>query len=131
MVNRFRTCIELFLAIWFVMGNIWLFDYRFGSSHRAPKLHLLCIFLLLWNAIAYSFPFLLFLFLCCCVPLISSLLGYNMNMGSVNRGASDEQLAGLRCWRYKEDHAFCQSQVGSDLELGNFQLQTKNQVTDR
>ncbi|KAL8122229.1 E3 ubiquitin-protein ligase At4g11680-like [Apium graveolens] len=118
MVNRFRTCIELFLAIWFVMGNIWLFDYRFGSSHRAPKLHLLCIFLLVWNAIAYSFPFLLFLFLCCFVPLISNLLGYNMNMGSINRGASDEQLARLSCWKYK-DHVH-QTEVGSDLELGNF-----------
>lgn len=129
MVYRFRTCIELFLAIWFVMGNIWLFDYRFGSSHRAPKLHLLCIFLLVWNAIAYSFPFLLFLFLCCFVPLISNLLGYNMNMGSVNRGASDEQLARLSCWKYKEDRAY-QTEAGSDLELGNFQLQDENQVID-
>lgn len=126
MVNRFRTCIELFLAIWFVMGNIWLFDYRFGSSHRAPKLHRLCIFLLVWNAIAYSFPFLLFLFLCCFVPLISNLLGYNMNMGSVNRGASDEQLARLSCWKYKEDHVH-HSEDGSDLELGTFQLHIKNQ----
>lgn len=128
MVNRCRTGIELFLAIWFVMGNIWLFDYRFGSSHRAPKLLLVCIFLLVWNAVAYSFPFLLFLFLCCFVPLISNLLGYNMNMGSVNRGASDEQLARLSCWKYKEDRVH-QSEDGSDLELGDCQIQNKNQVT--
>ncbi|XP_016506483.1 E3 ubiquitin-protein ligase At4g11680-like [Nicotiana tabacum] len=97
-----RTGVELFFAIWFVMGNVWVFESRFLSYHRAPKLHLLCISLLTWNAVAYSFPFLLFLLLCCCVPILSSFLGYNMNMGSVDRGASDEQLSSLPSWKYKE-----------------------------
>lgn len=121
LLNKFRTSMELFFAIWFVMGNVWVFDSRFGSFHRAPKLHLLCIFLLAWNAISYSFPFILFVFLCCCVPLISSLLGYNMNMGSVDRGASDEQLSELPSWKYKD--------VGADLELGNSALKNEHQVS--
>ncbi|KAL1127045.1 hypothetical protein V6Z11_A13G153000 [Gossypium hirsutum] len=102
LMNKCRTSLELFFAIWFVMGNVWVFDSRFRSFHRAPNLHVLCISLLAWNALSYSFPFLLFLLLCCCVPLISSLLGYNMNMGSIERGASDDQISRLPSWRYKE-----------------------------
>lgn len=102
LMNKCRTSLELFYAIWFVMGNVWVFDSRFGSFRRAPKLHVLCISLLAWNAISYSFPFLLFLLLCCIVPTVSTILGYNMNMGSVDRGASDEQISKLPSWRYKE-----------------------------
>lgn len=110
-MNKCRTALELFFAIWFVMGNVWVFDSRFGSFHRAPKLHVLCISLLAWNALCYSFPFLLFVLLCCCVPLISSLLGYNMNMGSIDRGASDDQISRLPSWRVKE--------VDTNLHVGD------------
>ncbi|XP_012071078.1 E3 ubiquitin-protein ligase At4g11680 isoform X2 [Jatropha curcas] len=101
LINKCRTSLELLFAIWFVMGNVWVFDSRFGSFHRAPKLHVLCISLLAWNALSYSFPFLLFLLLCCCVPLISTVLGYNMQMGSAERGASDDQISSLPSWKYK------------------------------
>ncbi|KAJ8765008.1 hypothetical protein K2173_010480 [Erythroxylum novogranatense] len=109
LMNRCRTSLELFFAIWFVMGNVWVFDSRFASFHRAPKLHVLCISLLAWNALSYSFPFLLFLLLCCCVPLISSVLGYNLNMASNNKGASDDQISSLPSWKYKS--------VGTNLKL--------------
>ncbi|KAM1204825.1 hypothetical protein EV1_005819 [Malus domestica] len=111
LMNRCRTSLELFFAVWFVMGNVWVFDSRFSSFTVAPKLHVLCISLLAWNAISYSFPFLLFVLLCCCVPLISSLLGYNMNMGSVDKGASDDQISQLPSWRYEE--------VNTKIELRN------------
>lgn len=119
-MNKYRTFLELFFAIWFVMGNVWVFDSRFGSFRRAPKLHILCISLLAWNAISYSFPFILFVLLCCCVPLLSTFLGYNMNMGSIDRGASDEQLSKLPNWRYKEVG-------GNNLELRNSEL--NNEIT--
>lgn len=111
LMNKCRTSLELFFAIWFVMGNVWVFDSRFGSFQQAPKLHVLCISLLAWNAVTYSFPFLLFLLLCCFVPIISNLLGYNMNMGSIDKGASDDQISRLHCWRYKE--------ADPNLEHGN------------
>ncbi|KAF5730450.1 E3 ubiquitin-protein ligase [Tripterygium wilfordii] len=111
LMNKCRTSLELFFAIWFVMGNVWVFDSRFGSYNRAPKLHVLCMSLLAWNTLCYSFPFLLFLLLCCCVPLISSFLGYNMNLGSAERGASEDQISGLPSWRYTE--------VNTKLELDN------------
>nr|GEW21564.1 E3 ubiquitin-protein ligase At1g63170-like [Tanacetum cinerariifolium] len=109
-MNKSRTILELFFAIWFVMGNVWVFDSRFGTFRKAPKLDMLCISLLAWNAITYSFPFILFLFLCCFVPLISNILGYNMNSGSTNRGASEDQISKLPIWKYKE--------IVPDLEHG-------------
>ncbi|KAJ6423688.1 hypothetical protein OIU84_024628 [Salix udensis] len=125
LMHKCRTSLELFFAIWFVMGNVWIFDSRFGSYRRAPKLHVLCISLLAWNALSYSFPFLLFLLLCCCVPLISTVLGYNMNMGSAERGASDDQISSLPSWRFKavdtssefRNNGDCNSAIASeDLE---------------
>lgn len=107
-MQRCKTSLELMFAIWFVMGNVWVFDTRFGSYNRAPKLHVLCISLLAWNAVAYSFPFILFVLLCCCVPLLSTLLGYNMNTASLSRGATEEQLSSLPSWKLKD--------VGSILE---------------
>lgn len=109
-ILRCKTSLELVFAIWFVMGNVWVFDTRLGSYQRAPKLHVLCIMLLAWNAVTYSFPFILFVLLCCCVPLLSTLLGYNMNTASLSRGATDEHLSSLPSWRYKD--------VGSVLEQG-------------
>ncbi|CAM8895467.1 unnamed protein product [Rhodiola kirilowii] len=113
LTNKCKTSLDLFFAIWFVMGNVWVFDSRLGSFHRAPKLHFLSLTLLAWNAVCYSFPFLLFLLLCCIVPLVSSLLGYNMNMGSTERGATDDQISSLASWRFKEDNG--------DLENGNIE----------
>lgn len=101
LMNKSRTLLELFFAIWFVMGNVWIFDARFGSLDRAPKLHVLCLILLAWNAISYSFPFLLFMLLCCCVPFISNMLGYNMNLASADKGAYDDQISKLPHWQFK------------------------------
>jgi len=101
-MNKARAFLELFFAMWFVMGNVWVFDARLGSFSRAPRLYALCISLLAWNAVVYSLPFLLFLLLCCFVPMVGYALGYNMNSASVGRGASDEQLAPLPRWRFKE-----------------------------
>ncbi|CAN1334328.1 E3 ubiquitin-protein ligase At4g11680 [Linum perenne] len=116
LMNKCRTSLELFFAIWFVMGNVWIFDSRLGSINRAPKLNVLCVSLLTWNALCYSFPFLLFLLLCCCVPLISSLLGYNMNMGSADKAASDDQISSLPSWKYKAVETSNMMDDGDDEE---------------
>lgn len=100
-VNKCKASLDLIFALWFVMGNVWVFDSRFGSLNGAPKLHILCITILFWNAITYSFPFLLFILFCICVPLISSCIGYNMNLGSAEKGASDDQISQLHCWKFK------------------------------
>ncbi|CAN6479714.1 unnamed protein product [Victoria cruziana] len=100
-MNKLRTVLELFFAVWFVIGNIWVFDPRLSSFRRSPKLQRLCIALLIWNAVSYSLPFVLFVLLCCCVPLISNNLGYNMNMACTQRGATEEQISRLPKWTYR------------------------------
>ena len=52
-MNKARAFLELFFAMWFVMGNVWVFDARLGSLHRAPRLYALCIGLLAWTAVVY------------------------------------------------------------------------------
>ncbi|GAB2219643.1 hypothetical protein Droror1_Dr00007280 [Drosera rotundifolia] len=111
LVNKCRTSLELFYAMWFVMGNVWIFDTRITSFSQAPQLHMLCIVLLSWNAISYSFPFLLFVLLCICVPLVSNLIGYNICMGNTEKGASDDEIAQLPRWRYQQLDE-------NDLEIG-------------
>ncbi|XP_020572058.1 E3 ubiquitin-protein ligase At1g63170-like [Phalaenopsis equestris] len=111
LMNKGRPYLELFYALWFVMGNVWVFDSRLGSFNRAPKLHLLCVALLSWNAMIYSFPFLLFLLLCCIVPLVRNVLGYNMNLASSARRATDDQISRLPCWRFKEVEAEDEAEV--------------------
>ncbi|KAL3851108.1 hypothetical protein ACJIZ3_012990 [Penstemon smallii] len=101
-MNKCKTSLDLLFAVWFVLGNIWIFDSGFGSYNRASKLYSLWIALLAWNAVCYSFPFILFVLLCCCVPLLSRLLGYNLNKASLDRGATEEQIAGLQSWKYKD-----------------------------
>ncbi|KAG0456050.1 hypothetical protein HPP92_023838 [Vanilla planifolia] len=102
LMNKARAYLELFYALWFVMGNVWVFDSRLSSFSRAPMLHVLCIVLLAWNAVVYSFPFLLFLLLCCFVPIVGNLLGYNMNLASGERGASNDQIQRLPHWTFKD-----------------------------
>ncbi|KAL8129155.1 hypothetical protein V2J09_018310 [Rumex salicifolius] len=103
-VNRCKATVEMLYAMWFVMGNVWVFDTRVEQSfRRAPKLHALSIFLLATNAAAYSFPFLLFLLLCVVVPLLSSALGFSLTLSSSLRAASDHQISLLPSWRFKHD----------------------------
>ncbi|URE26312.1 Zinc finger, C3HC4 type (RING finger) [Musa troglodytarum] len=114
LMNKSRTFLELFFAMWFVMGNVWIFDSRHGSFDRAPKLHVLCVSILAWNAILYSFPFLLFLLLCCCVPFISHLIGYNIGLASTERGASEDQIARLPRWRFKDVKPTADDDLGNE-----------------
>ncbi|PWZ13541.1 hypothetical protein Zm00014a_044367 [Zea mays] len=46
LMNKARAFLELFFAMWFLMGNVWVFDARLGSFQRAPRLYALCVNLL-------------------------------------------------------------------------------------
>ncbi|KAF3796796.1 E3 ubiquitin-protein ligase [Nymphaea thermarum] len=115
--QRLRTVLELFFAVWFVIGNIWVFDPRLSSFRRSPKLQRLCIALLAWNAVSYSLPFVLFLLLCCCVPLINSSLGYNMNVACTHRGATEEQISRLPNWKYRVVSVYSNGSPGGDTSM--------------
>ncbi|KAL0353484.1 UNVERIFIED_CONTAM: E3 ubiquitin-protein ligase [Sesamum angustifolium] len=92
-MQKCKTSLELLFAIWFVMGNVWCL------------IRVLLRIIVLLNSMSYASP---------CWPGML-LLGYNMNTASLQRGATDEQLAGLPSWKYKD--------AGSVSEPGN---STKN-----
>lgn len=100
-MNKWRTCLELFFATWFVMGIVM---FRIESPKHQQQQQLVCIYVLLvWNTVSYSFPFLLFIMFCCCVPVISNRIGYNMNVVPFHRGATEDGLSNLRSWKYKQE----------------------------
>ncbi|KAH9607182.1 hypothetical protein KSS87_021248, partial [Heliosperma pusillum] len=41
LVSKCKASLDLFFAMWFVVGNVWVFDTRFGSFNGAPKLNIL------------------------------------------------------------------------------------------
>ncbi|ONM53279.1 hypothetical protein ZEAMMB73_Zm00001d019578 [Zea mays] len=58
LMNKAWAFLELFFAMWFLMGNVWVFDARLGSFQRALRLYALCVNLLAWNTVVYSLRFL-------------------------------------------------------------------------
>ncbi|KAL5657561.1 hypothetical protein ACJX0J_030724, partial [Zea mays] len=54
LMNKAWAFLELFFAMWFLMGNVWVFDARLGSFQRALRLYALCVNLLAWNTVVYS-----------------------------------------------------------------------------
>ncbi|KAI9115548.1 hypothetical protein K1719_013217 [Acacia pycnantha] len=117
MMNKWRSSMEVMNGIWFVMGNVWVFRSGFGSIDRAPKLNVLCFSLLSWNAISYSFPFILFLLICCFFNLLSCLTGRTFHFSPSHASpASQYQISLLPSFPYaspasqhgsQEDHECC------------------------
>ena len=74
-VERFKMDLDCFFAIWFVVGNVWIFGGH-SSSTKDPNLYRLCIVFLTFSCIGYAMPFILCATICCCLPCIISLLGF-------------------------------------------------------
>ncbi|XP_057864298.1 E3 ubiquitin-protein ligase At4g11680 isoform X2 [Cryptomeria japonica] len=101
-MERCRMSLDFFFAVWFVIGNVWVFGTRRPFSDEAPSLYKLCIALLALSCIGYALPFFLFAVLCCCMPCISTLLGYSVSsQGKENRGASHQDIAALPIYKFK------------------------------
>lgn len=100
-MERCRMSLDFFFAVWFVIGNVWVFGTRREFAENAPSLYRLCIALLALSCIGYALPFILFAVLCCCMPCISTLLGYDMSSQAKERGASTYDIASLPTHRFK------------------------------
>ncbi|URE14877.1 zinc finger family protein [Musa troglodytarum] len=73
-VDHFKMALDFFFAVWFVVGNVWVFGGH-SSSHDAPNLYRLCI-----------------------VFLAFSCIGEDINHG---RGASQESINALPTYKFK------------------------------
>ncbi|XP_021758096.1 E3 ubiquitin-protein ligase At1g12760-like [Chenopodium quinoa] len=98
-IEYFKMALDCFFAIWFVVGNVWIFGGH-ASSTEAPNLYRLCIVFLIFSCIGYAMPFILCATICCCLPCIISVLGFREDLNQT-RGATTESINALPIYKYK------------------------------
>ncbi|KAL9239843.1 hypothetical protein vseg_014124 [Gypsophila vaccaria] len=91
--------LDCFFAIWFVVGNVWMFGGR-ASSTDAPNLYRLCLAFLIISCVGYAMPFVLCVTICCCLPCIISVLGIREDLNQT-RGATTESINSLPTYKFK------------------------------
>ncbi|KAJ7551218.1 hypothetical protein O6H91_06G005200 [Diphasiastrum complanatum] len=99
LVENFKIALDCYFAVWFVVGNVWVFGGH-SSSGEAPILYRLCIVFLTFSCIGYAMPFILCATICCCLPCIIALLGFREEHPH-GRGASPEIIASLPTFKFK------------------------------
>ncbi|CAL4895441.1 unnamed protein product [Urochloa decumbens] len=97
--DHFKMALDCFFAVWFVVGNVWVFGGR-SSAHDAPNLYRLCIAFLTFSCIGYAMPFILCALICCCLPCIISVMGFREDLNQ-NRGASSDAINALGTYKFK------------------------------
>ncbi|CAN6331595.1 unnamed protein product [Urochloa humidicola] len=97
--DHFKMALDCFFAVWFVVGNVWVFGGR-SSAHDAPNLYRLCIAFLTFSCIGYAMPFILCALICCCLPCIISVMGFREDLNQ-NKGASSDAINALGTYKFK------------------------------
>ncbi|CAL1400219.1 unnamed protein product [Linum trigynum] len=123
-MDHLKMALDCFFAVWFVVGNVWIFGGH-ASPADAPKLYKLCIVFLTFSCIGYAMPFILCATICCCLPCIISLLGYREEL-SQTRGATTECINSLPKYKFKlknggggfRDRDGCETGEGGVLAAG-------------
>ncbi|PWA78184.1 RING/U-box superfamily protein [Artemisia annua] len=100
-VEYLKMGLDCFFAVWFVVGNVWIFGGH-SSSSDAPNLYRLCIVFLTFSCIGYAMPFILCTTICCCLPCIISVLGFREDLPQ-NRGATTESINCLPTYKFKKN----------------------------
>ncbi|CAH2067977.1 unnamed protein product [Thlaspi arvense] len=121
LVDHFKMAIDCFFAVWFVVGNVWIFGGH-SSPSDSPKLYRLCIAFLTFSCIGYAMPFILCATICCCLPCLISVLGFRENF-SQTRGATAEAIDALPVYKFRSksrnDLEFSEEGEGGFLLLGS------------
>ncbi|KAH0894762.1 hypothetical protein HID58_057191 [Brassica napus] len=99
LMEYFKMALDCFFAIWFVVGNVWIFGGH-SSASEAPNLYRLCLVFLTFSCIGYAMPFILCTTICCCLPCIISILGYREDL-TQPRGATTESINALPTHKFK------------------------------
>ncbi|KAA3486029.1 E3 ubiquitin-protein ligase isoform X1 [Gossypium australe] len=99
LVEYFKMILDCFFAVWFVVGNVWIFGGH-SSASEAPNLYRLCIVFLTISCIGYAIPFILCATICCCLPCIISVLGFREDLSHA-RGATPESIEALPTYKFK------------------------------
>ncbi|KAJ8478192.1 hypothetical protein OPV22_021919 [Ensete ventricosum] len=114
LVDHFKMALDCFFAVWFVVGNVWLFGGH-ASSEDAPNIYRLCIVFLTFSCIGYAMPFILCAIICCCLPCIISVMGFREDMGH-DRGATSQSINALPTYKFKSKRRQARDESGSNSE---------------
>ncbi|GMQ06687.1 hypothetical protein CsSME_00051171 [Camellia sinensis var. sinensis] len=116
LMDHLKMALDCFFAVWFVVGNVWIFGGN-SSLSDAPNLYRLCIVFLTFSCIGYAMPFILCSVICCCLPCVISFLGVRDDMNRM-RGASEETINALPTHKFKlkdkGSRSNCDSNPGVD-----------------
>ncbi|CAI0444487.1 unnamed protein product [Linum tenue] len=128
--DYFKMGLDCFFAVWFVVGNVWIFGGH-SSATDAPNMYRLllllllllfpphgrtdrsfvcyrlsvgrlCIVFLTISCIGYAMPFILCATICCCLPCIISVLGFREDL-TQTRGATPESISALPTYKFKSN----------------------------
>ncbi|KAF9612796.1 hypothetical protein IFM89_004206 [Coptis chinensis] len=113
LVDHLKMALDCFFAVWFVVGNVWIFGGH-SSAAEAPNLYRLCIVFLTFSCIGYAMPFILCATICCCLPCIISILGFREDL-THTRGATPESISALPTYKFKTK----KSSGGGDAEINS------------
>ncbi|MCO5597536.1 hypothetical protein L7F22_051614 [Adiantum nelumboides] len=102
-VERFKIALDCFFAVWFVVGNVWIFGGH-SSSREAPNLYRLCIVFLTFSCIGYAMPFIICATICCCLPCVITVLGFREDQEQT-KGADPEVIEALPVYKFKQKSA--------------------------
>ncbi|XP_039028183.1 E3 ubiquitin-protein ligase At1g63170-like isoform X2 [Hibiscus syriacus] len=114
LVEYFKMILDCFFAVWFVVGNIWIFGGH-SSAGEAPNMYRLCIVFLTISCIGYAIPFILCATICCCLPCIISVLGFREDLSQA-RGATPESIEALPTYKFKVKKS--RNSDGKEINLG-------------
>ncbi|KAH7652073.1 Zinc finger RING/FYVE/PHD-type protein [Dioscorea alata] len=98
-VGHFKMALDCFFAVWFVVGNVWVFGGH-SSASASPNLYRLCIVFLTFSCIGYAMPFIMCAAICCCLPCIISILGLREEFNQT-RGATTDMICSLPTYKFK------------------------------
>ncbi|GBG70038.1 hypothetical protein CBR_g4866 [Chara braunii] len=98
LVERFKILLDGFFAVWFVVGNVWMFGSSHESGH-ADSVYWLCLVFLVFSFIGYAMPFILCATICCCLPCIIALMGYTEEP-MAGKGAAQETITRLPIYKF-------------------------------
>ncbi|CAI9094415.1 OLC1v1030154C1 [Oldenlandia corymbosa var. corymbosa] len=99
LVEYFKMALDCFFAVWFVVGNVWIFGGH-SSSADAPNLYRICIVFLTFSCIGYAMPFIFCATICCCLPCIIRVMGFREDTNQ-SRGATTESINSLPTYKFK------------------------------
>ncbi|THU69688.1 hypothetical protein C4D60_Mb08t17030 [Musa balbisiana] len=110
-VDHFKMALDCFFAVWFVVGNVWIFSEH-SSEYSAPNLYRLCIVFLALSCIGYAIPFIRFATVCCCFPCVISVLGIREDLRPT-RGANSEVVNSLPTYKFRSKR---RADIGNNQE---------------